>query len=172
VESGRGTVSDYTAPAGHVAGVRLGLRLIREAIGPDALLVACGAPILPSARLVDAMRVGPDIAVDHEPPGQHPTGHNLTLPSQRNAARNVIARAWQHGRFWVNDPDCLILRPQMQRRSDWATVVARYGGLRASGDGLRQLDAWGLEMTRQLLTPSPVEPIETEPARTQAPVSP
>lgn len=151
-----------------VEAYRLGLRLIREAIGPDALLVACGAPILPSARLVDAMRVGPDIAVDYEPPGQHPT-----LPSQRNAARNVIARAWQHGRFWVNDPDCLILRPQMQRRSDWATVVARYAGLRASGDALRQLDAWGLETTRRLLTPSPVDPIETvDPQGTQTLISP
>lgn len=138
-----------------VEAYRRGLRLIRDGIGPDALLVACGAPILPSAGLVDAMRVGPDIAVDYEPPGDHPS-----LPSQRNAARNVIARAWQHGRFWVNDPDCLMLRPQVQRRSDWARVIARYGGLRASGDGLHQLDEWGLETTRRLLTPSPVEPIE------------
>ena len=138
-----------------VEAYQLGLRLIRDAIGPEALLVACGAPILPSAGLVDAMRVGPDIAADYEPPGGHPT-----MPSQRNAARNVMARAWQHGRFWVNDPDCLMLRPQVQRRADWAHVVARYGGLRASGDGLHQLDEWGLETTRRLLTPSPVEPVE------------
>jgi alpha-galactosidase len=137
-----------------VEAYRLGLRLIRDAIGPDALLTGCGAPILPSAGFVDAMRVGPDIAADYEPPGGHPT-----MPSQRNAARNVIARAWQHGRFWVNDPDCLMLRPQMQRRSDWARVVARYGGVRASGDGLHQLDAWGLDTTRRLLTPSPTEPV-------------
>lgn len=101
------------------------------------------------------MRAGPDIAADSEPPGDHPT-----LPSQRNAARNVIARGWQHGRFWVNDPDCLMLRPQVQRRADWADVVARYGGLRASGDGLHQLDEWGLETTRRLLTPSPVDPVK------------
>lgn len=138
-----------------VEAYRLGLRLIRDAIGPETLLVGCGAPILPSAGFVDAMRVGPDIAADYEPPGGHPT-----MPSQRNAARNVIARAWQHGRFWVNDPDCLMLRPQVQRRADWAGVVARYGGLRASGDGLHQLDEWGLETTRRLLTPSPVEPVE------------
>lgn len=146
------------ARRGNLTGVeayRLGLRLIRDAVGPDALLVACGAPILPSAGLVDAMRVGPDIAVDYEPPGGHPS-----LPSQRNAARNVIARAWQHGRFWVNDPDCLMLRPQVQRRSDWADVIARYGGLRASGDGLHQLDQWGLETTRRLLTPSSVDPLD------------
>jgi len=137
-----------------VEAYRHGLRLIRDAVGPEALLVGCGAPILPSAGLVDAMRVGPDMAADYEPPGGHPT-----QPSQRNAARNVVARAWQHGRFWVNDPDCLMLRPQVQRREDWAAVVGKYGGLRASGDGLRLLDEWGLDATRRLLTASPVEPI-------------
>lgn len=137
-----------------VEAYRHGLRLIRAAIGPDAVLVGCGAPILPSAGLVDAMRVGPDIAADYEPSGGQPT-----LPSQRNAARNVIARAWQHGRFWINDPDCLMLRPQVQRREEWASVVERYGGLRCCGDGLDQLDGWGLETTRRLLTRSPVSPL-------------
>ena len=137
-----------------VEAYRHGLRLIRDAIGPDALLVGCGAPILPSAGLVDAMRVGPDIAADYEPPGGQPT-----MPSQRNAVRNVVARAWQQGRFWVNDPDCLMLRPQVQRRSEWAAVVERYGGLRSCGDGLRQLDDWGLATTRRLLIDSPVKPV-------------
>jgi alpha-galactosidase len=141
-------------PMTGVEAYRHGLRVIREAIGPDALLVGCGAPILPSVVLVDAMRVGADIAADYEPLGGRPT-----LPSQRNAVRNVIARAWQHGRFWVNDPDCLMLRPQVQRRSDWAAVVQRYGGLRSCGDGLDQLDDWGLETTRRLLITSPLDPL-------------
>jgi alpha-galactosidase len=50
-----------------------------------------------------------------------------------------------------------MLRPSVERREDWASVVARYGGVRASGDGLDQLDSWGLETTRALLRPSPVE---------------
>jgi alpha-galactosidase len=139
-----------------VTGVRAyqrGLRLIRDAIGPDALLLGCGAPILPSVGLVDAMRVGPDIATGYEP-----AGGNLSLPSQRGAARNTVARAWQQGRFWVNDPDCLLARPGVQRREDWAALVEGYGGLRSSGDGLRSLDAWGLETTRRLLIPSPTGP--------------
>jgi alpha-galactosidase len=128
-----------------------GLRLIRTAIGPDALLVGCGAPLLPAVGFVDAMRIGPDIAASYEPElRSHPT-----TPSQRNAARNVLARAWQHGRFWVNDPDCLMLRPGVERRADWAAVVRDYGGLRASSDALDQLDEWALETTRDLLVPSP-----------------
>jgi alpha-galactosidase len=137
-----------------VEAYRQGLRLIRSAIGPDALLTGCGAPVLPSVGLIDAMRVGPDIAAVFEPPDGNPS-----MPSQRNATRNTIARAWQHGRFWINDPDCLMARPGVERREEWAQTVARSGGLRASGDRLRDLDEWGLQTTRRLLVPSPIRPL-------------
>jgi len=131
---------------------REGLRLIRSAIGPDAVLLGCGAPTIASAGLVDAMRIGPDIAACYEPRSEL-----LSAPSQRNATRNVLGRAWQHGRLWINDPDCMMLRPSVERREDWASVLARYGGVRASGDGLDQLDSWGLGTTRALLRPSPAD---------------
>jgi alpha-galactosidase len=140
----------------HVTGVeayRQALGLIRQAIGPEPALLACGAPILPSVGLVDAMRVGPDIAERYEPADGNPS-----MPSQRNATRNTVARAWQHGRFWVNDPDCLIARPGVERREDWAAVVDKFGGLRASSDAIALLDDWGLETTRRILVPSPVSP--------------
>jgi alpha-galactosidase len=137
-----------------VEAYRMGLRLIRSAVGPDALLLGCGAPVLPSVGLVDAMRVGPDIAATFEPPDGDPS-----MPSQRNAARNTVARAWQHGRFWVNDPDCLMARPGVERREEWAATIARFGGLRASGDGVADLDGWGLETTRRLLVTSPLRPV-------------
>ncbi|GAB3151436.1 glycoside hydrolase family 36 protein [Microbispora hainanensis] len=137
-----------------VEAYRHGLRLIREAIGPEAYLLGCGAPILPSVGMVDAMRVGPDIAAYWQNPSGHPSE-----PSQANATRNTVARAWQHGRFWINDPDCLMLRPEVERREDWARTVERYGGLRASSDRLRGLDPWGLETTRRLLTPADPTPL-------------
>jgi alpha-galactosidase len=133
-----------------VAAYRRGLELIRAGIGPDAYLLGCGAPILPSIGLVDAMRVGPDIATSYEPPAG-----DMSAPGQRSAALNVAARAFQHGRWWVNDPDCVIARPAMQRRSDWAEQVERYGGLRGSGDRLSELDTWGLDATRRLLAAVP-----------------
>jgi alpha-galactosidase len=131
------------------------LRLIREAVGPEATLLACGAPILPSIGLVDAMRVGPDIALHHEPLD----GTDVSAPSQRGASLAVRARAFLHGRFWVNDPDCLVVRPEMERRGDWAGAIEHWGGLRGSGDTLRELDGWGLEVTRRLLVRSKVEPL-------------
>ena len=141
-------------PAGDgVAAYRHGLRVIREAIGPDAFLLGCGAPILPSVGLVDAMRVGPDIAHHFEP-----LDGDLSQPSQRAAAQNSRWRAWQHGRFWTNDADCLVAGTHVEQREQWAQVVERYSGLRASSDRLAGLDEWGLETTRRLLQPGLMAP--------------
>jgi alpha-galactosidase len=137
-----------------------GLRLVRDAIGPQAYLLGCGAPILPSVGLVDAMRVSPDTGPEYEP-----RQADLSLPSIRAAMLSGVGRAWQHGRFWVNDPDCLLARPEVEARVDWARHIERYGGLRGSSDRLRDLDDWGLQTTRQLLStvPSP-EPFPLDPS--------
>jgi alpha-galactosidase len=140
-------------PVDGVSAYRHGLRVIREAIGPDSYLLGCGAPILPSVGLVDAMRVGPDIAHHYEP-----VDGDLSQPSQRAAAQNSRWRAWQQGRFWVNDADCLVAGPHVERREDWARVVEAYSGLRSSSDRLRGLDEWGLAVTRRLLRRGLVDP--------------
>lgn len=125
---------------------RMGLLLIREAIG-DAYLLGCGAPLLPSIGLVDAMRISPDIAATWAS-----YNGDASMPGQFGATLNGVARAFQHGRFWVNDPDCIVARAGIERREDWARHVSRFGGLRGSSDGLDELDDWGLETTRRLLS--------------------
>jgi alpha-galactosidase len=129
---------------------RSGVTLIREAIGDESYLLGCGAPILPSVGLVDAMRVSTDVA-----PTYDAWDGDASQASQFGATISTVGRAWQHGRFWVNDPDCIVARPAIERRADWAGVVARYGGLRASSDRIAALDDWGLETTRRLLTDVP-----------------
>ncbi len=71
---------------------------------------------------------------------------------------STVGRAFRHGQFWVNDPDCIVGRPAIERREEWADVVDRYGGLRISSDRIAYLDDWGLATTRRLLetTPPPV----------------
>lgn len=140
----------YAGALGGLDAYRHGLAVIREAVGPESYLVGCGAPILPSIGLVDAMRVSPDTDPSYEP-----EGGDMSRPSQRAATLTTIGRAWQHGRFWVNDPDCLIARPTVEHREDWASVVERYGGLRASSDRIAELDDWGLATTRRLLASVP-----------------
>jgi alpha-galactosidase len=128
-----------------VAAYRSGLELIRDAVGPEAYLVGCGAPILPSVGLVDAMRVSPDtFHVDAQDGSRGLRGEMATT-----------ARSWQHGRFWVNDPDCVVARPTYALREEWAAVVERYGGLRSCSDRIAELDAWGLATTRRLLATAP-----------------
>lgn len=128
-----------------VAAYRSGLSLIREATGEDAFLLGCGAPILPSVGLVDGMRVSPDTF--------HEGGEDGSTGLRGRMA--LAARAWQHGRFWANDSDCLVARPSFRLREEWAGVVAEFGGLRTVSDRIAALDAWGLAATRRLLEAPP-----------------
>jgi alpha-galactosidase len=124
-----------------VAAYRAGLALVRQVVGPDVYLVGCGAPILPSVGLVDAMRVSPDTF--HEGGEDGSTGLRGLMP--------LAARAWQQGRLWVNDPDCVVARPSYRERERWAQAARRLGGLRSFSDRVAELDAWGLATVRDLM---------------------
>ncbi|MEU6714690.1 glycoside hydrolase family 36 protein [Nonomuraea sp. NPDC046802] len=138
---------------GPIAAYRRGLELIRRGTGPGATLHGCGAPMLPSIGLVDVMRVSPDIA-----PTLHPKSGDISQPSQLGARLTGAAREFLHARWWVNDPDCIILRPEVEARQEWAAHIERTGGLRGSSDPIAALDAWGLETTRRLMVPTATEP--------------
>lgn len=133
-----------------VAAYRGGLDVIRAAIGPEAYLLGCGAPLLPSVGRVDAMRIGADTA-----PKWACEHGDWSLAGGESAELNIISRAYQHGRYWVNDPDCLLARPEVDNREQRAAVIGRFGGLLGSSDRINSLDAWGLETTRRLLSAAP-----------------
>lgn len=138
--------------ASPIAAYRSGMQQLREAMG-DSYFLGCGAPILPSVGLVDAMRISPDTE-----PQYLPRDGDMSQPSVKAAMTTGRARAFTHGRFWVNDPDCLIARPEAERREEWADHIRDYGGLRGSSDRIATLDEWGLDATRELLSESPTEP--------------
>ncbi|MFD4420341.1 glycoside hydrolase family 36 protein [Agromyces sp. NPDC058484] len=127
--------------AGSVEAYRSGLGLIREVMGDRAYLLGCGAPILPSVGLVDAMRISPDTF--HE--GGEDGSQGL------RGAMSLQARAWQHGRLWTTDPDCLVARPQFALRDEWADVVLAAPGLRGFSDRIAELDTHGLRLVERLL---------------------
>ncbi len=84
---------------------RWALSIIKEAVG-DSFILGCGAPLLPSLGLVDGMRIGPDTA---------PFWKKDEEQGDINAywaLKNTITRWFMHKRWWLNDPDCLILRPE------------------------------------------------------------
>jgi alpha-galactosidase len=121
---------------------REGIRIIREAVGEDAILLGCGAPIFPSIGLFDAMRIGPDVLPE--------------LPDEKpdiaRVIRSTAARGWMNGRLWINDPDTLVARPGIAEREAWAAHLETYGGLAFSSDRLAALDERGLELTRTVLS--------------------
>ena len=117
------------------------MELIREAAGPDSTLLIGGAPLLPSIGLCDVMRVGPDVLPEEPNP-------QLDL---ENTVRITTLRSWMNGRLWLNDPDTLVARPEIEEREAWAEHLMRYRGLRFSSDRLAALDARGLELTRRFL---------------------
>ena len=76
-------------------------------------------------------------------------------PHRLRGERAIKERAWQHGRFWVNDPDCLVARPGFELRRQWADLIERFGGLRSASDRIVDLDDWGVRTTRRLLSGAP-----------------
>ena len=121
---------------------REGMQLIRTAVGPEAILLIGGAPLLPSIGLCDAMRVGPDVLPETPKP-------QLDLD---NTLRVTRLRSWMNGRLWVNDPDCMVARPEIEARDSWAEHLLGYGGVRFSSDRLSALDEHGLELTRRFIS--------------------
>jgi alpha-galactosidase len=135
--------------------VRKGLEIIRQAIGEDAFLLGCGAPLGPSIGLVDAMRIGPDVDANW-----HPFWGDLSFPAAENALRNVVTRYFMHGALWLNDPDCLLVRTRddesnlvLNEMRTMASLTGLCGGMVLSGDNLSSIRRGRLKYLRQVLPP-------------------
>jgi len=83
---------------------RHGLKIMRAAMGADAFLLTCGAPILPSLGLCDALRVGPDVSGKWEDPRDAVLLYNPTTPGTKNAIRTTVNRLWLQP-LVMTDPD-------------------------------------------------------------------
>jgi len=89
--------------------------MIRSAAGQDAVLLGCGCPLGSGVGVFDLMRIGADVAPAWTPAYlgiSFPFTREQAFPSSRNAVRNTLARIRMHGRWWINDPDCIMLREQ------------------------------------------------------------
>jgi alpha-galactosidase len=127
--------------------VRAGFDAIRRGAGDDVILLGCGAPLGATVGVVDAMRIGPDVAPHwHLPETEwHPPGYGATTPATASAWSATLARSFMHRRLWLDDPDCLMLRTDRTDMSDrqveaWAHAVAASGGLAVVSDDLALLD--------------------------------
>ncbi len=121
--------------------LRDGIAAVRVGIGDDAYLLGCGCPLGPAVGLVDALRVSPDTAPRWGPGLVQLGGYPETAPAARNVVSASVLRAPLHRRLWVNDPDCLLLRPEQtqlsaEQRALLARVVMGTGGFTLLSDDL------------------------------------
>jgi alpha-galactosidase len=79
----------------------------------------------------------------------------MSSPGGEAAELSVHGRAYQHGRYWVNDPDCLLLGPAVEHRERRVKMVSEHGGLRGISGRVADLDEWAATTVRELLTTPP-----------------
>jgi len=77
---------------------RIGIQVLREAVGEDVILDKDGSPMLNAVGLVDTGRISQD------------TGHSFE--ATREAGTGIAARFYMHRNFFVDDPDAFNLCPQ------------------------------------------------------------
>lgn len=138
--------------------LRNAMTLLRKAVGPETYLLGCGAPLGSSLGLFDAMRIGADVSGDWRP-NYMGVGAVFKdephMPSAKNSLQNIITRAPLHKRWWVNDPDCLLLRPDtkltLSEVQTLATAIAMTGGSLLLSDNLPDLPEERLQIARTLV---------------------
>lgn len=88
---------------------RQAIRAVRDAVGDGVLLLACGAPVVPSLGVFDAIRVGPDVAEAWENTEVTRYLHRLGAPQARYAVATSVHRLWLRPLIGT-DPDVAYFR--------------------------------------------------------------
>lgn len=119
--------------------IRIGLQVIRDAVGDTVLLDKDGSPMLTPVGIVDEGRTSQD------------TGH--TFERSKEAAPGIAARYYMHRNFFINDPDAFTVSRQLIEEREIQTpltleeaqvsiaLAAMSGGMFEIGDDLPTLGA-------------------------------
>jgi alpha-galactosidase len=154
----------YKNEMGRMDIVRHGLKIIREVIGEESTLIACGCQPEACIGIADCCRIG---------------GDTSTYVSTTKLLTQFLAgRYWMNNRLFTSDPDFLIVRgdatacdpeyrhnPYHEPESDptksrsgapwstlgeprlWATLVGMSGGIVTLSDHMGKLNEAGMDMT-------------------------
>ena len=143
----------YDSKATRIEAYRRGMAAILRGVG-NSFVLGCNQPMWPSLGLLDGARTSMDISRDWD--------------SIRDIGRQNLLRAWQNGRLWWNDPDCVLLAGKFKlddpRNSPdgvldrallfHATTIHAVGGMVLSGDDLPEMPARRTEALAKLLSPT------------------
>lgn len=138
--------------------LRGAMEAVRKSVGNDTFLLGCGAPLGSVLGIVDSMRIGADVSGSWLPNYngiQSFFKNEPHMPSARNSIQNILTRAPMHNRWWINDPDCLLIRPNTQLTQaevqTLATSIALTGGSLLLSDDLPNLPRDRLAIAEVLL---------------------
>jgi hypothetical protein len=84
---------------------QIGLKIIRDAIGPNVLLDKDGSPMLPAVGYTELGRISTD------------TGHSYA--GMREDATGIAARYYMNGNFYQSDPDAFTVSKQLITDQSW-----------------------------------------------------
>ncbi len=121
---------------------RIGLKIIREAVGPDVMLDKDGSEMLNPVGFVEEGRIAPD------------TGHSFR--ASKDADPNMAARFYMNRNFFISDPDAFSVSKEVEPQQTWhesksgltlneaqvqIVLAALTGGMYEIGDDLPTLGA-------------------------------
>jgi hypothetical protein len=178
--------------------LQIGMQLITESAGNDVFILGCGAPLGSVIGHVHANRISSgtsstitvtsnlyschyilwyllllDAGLSWYPEFPLPTGDKWNLPCARNMVRNSLCRMYMHGYWWINDPDCMLLRPSLHFSEEElvgiATVKAFSGGSFIISDDLDTITAKRFRMALQLLPPTNIAGVPLDLLRKEMP---
>ncbi len=139
-----------------VALLRRALQAIREAVGDNVILLACGAPILECVGIFDAQRTSCDIIWGKNP--NFPPMWDILL----GASNSILHKYFYNNTVFRNDPDGLVVRDYdvgdgftctLDEARFWATTIAMSGGLVLHNEELDAIDPRRRELFLKLTDP-------------------
>jgi len=140
--------------------LRKGMEAIRKSAGYNTFLLGCGAPLGAVIGLVDAMRIGADVSSSWKPKFSKlsfPFEKEPHMPSARNSIQNILTRAPFHNKWWVNDPDCLVLGSDLDLTiheiQSLASAISLTGGSVLLSDDMTRLSVERIQLAASLLPP-------------------
>jgi alpha-galactosidase len=140
--------------------LRRGVEAVRKGMGDEKVILGCGAPLGPCVGLVDVMRIGPDTAAVWSPMDVIANFAKVYIPSLRACLKSTIQRSYMHKTYWINDPDCVVVRRNKSKLSLeevllQLTVFGLSGGQVLISDDMPLVDTDRIEILKRLLPPHP-----------------
>jgi alpha-galactosidase len=139
--------------------LRRGVKAIRNGLGDNRTLLGCGAPLGPCVGLVDVMRIGADTAAvwTHLEPLMEDFIKVVSC-NLKAALRSTIQRSYMHQTWWINDPDCVVVRENKSKLTYdevilQLTVFGLSGGQFLISDDEKLVDKQRIELLKRLSPP-------------------